>query len=318
MDQNLRLKFFPVSFFSVILGLSGLTIITQKLESIYSFENITSAIFLILTTAIFTVLSITYAIKLIKFPNEVKMEFHHPIKISFFPAFSISFILLSIATLSVNKDLSSVLWHIGTVLHFVLTIAIISRWIHHPEFKIIHNNPAWFIPAVGNILVPVAGTTHAPEEISWFFFSIGLFFWIILLVIFFNRIIFHSPLPDKLLPTMFILIAPPAVGLISYVKLTGEIDAFGKILYFFAMFLVILLLSQFRMFKRIKFFLSWWAYSFPIAAFSLASVLMYHETGTDAYKYIATAMAVMLISLIAYLIFSTFRLMLKKEICIEE
>ena len=140
-------------------------------------------------------------------------------------------------------------------------------------------NPSWLIPAVGNILVPVAGVSHVSPEISWFFYSIGLILWIVLLAIFFNRIIFHKPLPERLLPTLFILIAPPSVAFLSYVKLTGFINEFTRILYYFALFLVALLCSQLKMFWKIKFYLSWWAYSFPISAVTIASIVMFHETG---------------------------------------
>ena len=37
------------------------------------------------------------------------------------------------------------------------------------------------------------------------------------------------PLPERLLPTVFILIAPPAVGFIAYVRLTGGVDVFAQI-----------------------------------------------------------------------------------------
>ena len=103
------------------------------------------------------------------------------------------------------------------------------------KFQITHMSPAWFIPPVGSMVVPVAGVEHYAHEPLWFFFSLGLMFWVILLVIFFNRIIFHNPLPNKLLPTLFILIAPPAIGFISYVKLTGGLNEFGRILYYFAL-----------------------------------------------------------------------------------
>jgi len=52
-------------------------------------------------------------------------------------------------------------------------------------------------------------------ELSWFFFSVGLIMWAVMFTIIMNRIIFHNPLPQKLMPTLFILIAPPAVALIS-------------------------------------------------------------------------------------------------------
>lgn len=48
--------------------------------------------------------------------------------------------------------------------------------------------PAWFIPVVGNIIVPLAGVRFAPAEVSWFFFSIGLVFWIVLLAIVMYRL----------------------------------------------------------------------------------------------------------------------------------
>ena len=146
----------------------------------------------------------------------------------------------------------------------------------------------------------------------------GLIFWIILLIIFFNRIIFHSPLPEKLLPTLFILIAPPAVGFISFVKLTGGISAFSKILYYFGLFLVFLLFAQIKIFKKIKFYLSWWAYSFPIAAITIASILMFHETDISSFKYISLAFFGILNLIIILLIIKTSIAILKKEICIEE
>ncbi|MCK5080734.1 MAG: SLAC1 anion channel family protein, partial [Candidatus Moranbacteria bacterium] len=259
-----------------------------------------------------------YLTKIIKFRNEVKKEFDHPIKLNFFPTFSISLLLLSIAFLSINQPLSERLWIGGTIVHFILTIKIISIWIQHTKFEIKHMNPSWFIPAVGNILIPVAGASHFSPEISWFFFSIGFMFWIILLIIFFNRIIFHNPLPNKLLPTFFILIAPPAVGFISLIKLTGEINEFTKILYYLALFLTILLFAQIKMFCHIKYYLSWWAYSFPISAVTIATVLMFYETNQPFFKYLAIAFFALLCVMIIVLLTKTLTAVLKKKICIEE
>ncbi|MEX1386733.1 hypothetical protein AB1399_11655, partial [Hydrogenibacillus schlegelii] len=56
---------------------------------------------------------------------------------------------------------------------------------------------------------------------------------------------------------------PPAVGLVSYVKLTGQFDGFARVLYGFAFFIGLLLVVLFPMFCRVPFFLSWWAYTFP-------------------------------------------------------
>ena len=313
-----RIKYFPISFFSVILGLAGFTIAFQKTERILDFPLRLSPYILGLSLVTFGIISAIYLVKIIAFGEEVAREFNSPIKLSFFPTFSISLLLMSIAFLPINMAVSKYLWIFGAIIHFIFTIKIISIWIQHTKFQIAHMNPAWFIPAVGNILVPVAGVNHLSSEISWFFFSIGLIFWIILLVIFFNRVIFHDPIPEKLLPTMFILIAPPAVGFISSVKLLGEVSDFGRVLYYFALFMAILLFSQVNALKRSRFYLSWWAYSFPIAALTIASMLFYQETNYPFLKILSYSFFALLSYVIFLLLAKTIGAIANKEICVEE
>src|SRR5699024_9460562 len=145
-------------------------------------------------------------------------------------------------------------------------LIILSRLIWKFSFQIEQFNPAWFIPIVGNLVVPLAGTAHVISDINWLFFSIGVFFSIIYMTIFFIKVFFHSLIPDKLLSTYFILMAPPAVGFISYMRLTGSGDAFALILFGIAFFIGLLLLFQIKRFISIPFFISWWAFLFPSAA----------------------------------------------------
>lgn len=276
------------------------------------------AALLTVSVVVFLLVSFVYIGKVLWHREAVRREFSHPIRINFFPTISINLLLFSIASLPLSATASFYLWIAGAVLHLLFTITIVTAWIQSTHFEITHMNPSWFIPAVGNIIVPLAGVVHAPEDISWFFYSIGLLFWLVLLVIFFNRIIFHSPLPEKLLPTLFILIAPPAVGFIATVELLGEMTPLAKVLYFFACFLILLLLFQLSMFHSIQYYLSWWAYTFPLAAFTIASLLMFSETGGSVYLLISTATFVALSALIVLLALKTIVAITRKEICIEE
>jgi len=318
MGKGLRLKYFPISSFSIILGLTGITIMFQKAESYLDIPGETSSGLLMASCIVFVLISVIYLVKIIRYPAEVRAEFAHPIKLSFFPAFSISLLLFSIAFLDIATSISYFLWVTGSAIHLIFTIGILSIWMQHTKFELHHINPSWFIPVVGNLLVPVAGVIHCSKEISWFFFSIGLIFWIMLFMIFFYRIIFHHPLPEKLVPTFFILIAPPAVGFISYVKLTGEVDAFARILYYTAIFMVVLLFSQAKMFYRVRFSLSWWAYSFPISAVTIASILMFHKTGDPLFETLAYSLFSLLCLIIGILIVKTLAATFRREICIEE
>ena len=313
-----RLENFPISFFSVIMGLSGLTIAWGKAQEVFKFDYHINTILVAITSLVFVFLLTLYVIKIIKYTPSVTKELGHPVKLSFFPSISISFLLLSIAYLGVNVDISKPLWMIGAALHLVFTLYIVNSWMHHEHFKVNHINPAWFIPAVGNMLVPIAGVVHGYMDVSWFFFSIGFMFWIILMTIFFNRVLFHNPLDGHLLPTLFILIAPPAVGFIAYTRLNGGIDNVSHFLYYAALFLTLLLFSQASRFIRLPFFLSWWAYTFPLAAIAIASFAFYEKEGGSFYLWIASALLALVTLIVLMTIFKTFMAVAKHGICIPE
>jgi len=302
----------------MIMGLGGLTIAWLRAEEILSLPFSISPWLLALSTGLFALLAALYTIKMVKYRAETAAEWAHPVKMNFVPTVSIALILLSIAWLPLSAPYSKLLWLAGTALHLVLTLHVITQWMHHSKFEISHLNPAWFIPVVGNILVPIAGVEHAPVEISWFFFSIGLTFWPLLLTIIFNRVIFHGSLPERLMPTLFILIAPPAVGFLSYVKLTGEVDAFARILYYAALFFTILLIAQLRWFTRLKFFLSWWAYSFPLAAITIATLAMFKHTGDPMFLRLSGILLAIATVVITALLVRTGIAVARREICLAE
>lgn len=318
MKSENRLQHMPVSFFAMVMGMAGLSIAWEKACEIFQYSDVIYNMLLLVTLSIFTVLSLMYLYKAVYFNQSLLKEWSNPVKINFIPAISISLLLFAIAFLPISQQVSLGFWVIGCSLHLIITLHIVNSWIHHERYEIHHMNPAWFIPAVGNVVVPLAGAPLGFSELSWFFFSVGLFFWIILLVIVFNRIIFHQPLPQKLIPTLFILIAPPAVGFLSYIKLTGTLDTFALVLYNFALFLTVLLFSQLPRFFGLPFFMSWWAYSFPLAAISIASMVMSHLTGQLFYAYLGLGLLVMLSVLVCVLLVKTIKAAKLGNICKQE
>jgi tellurite resistance protein len=318
MNQTPRLAYFPISFFAVVMGLSGLAIAWENAQLTFSLPFRLEYPLIIFTAVVFCTLLILYLSKLIRHPQEVIKELNHPVKLNFFPAISISLILLSIAILKILPGLSNALWTIGTALHLSFTLYVMNIWIYHDKFEIHHINPAWFIPVVGNVLVPIAGTAHGYTEISWFFFSIGILFWLVLFTIIFYRVLFHHPLPEKLMPTFFILIAPPSVGFISYVKLAGGLDNFAHVLYYSGLFLTLLLIIQVPRFSRLQFFLSWWAYSFPLAAITIATLLMYRIQKQAGFAVIGWLLLSILTMVVVFLLYRTLKAVGANKICVPE
>ncbi len=312
-----RLQFFPVMMFAVIMGLAGLSIVYQRAHELLGFPSFLASAFSYFTIGLFFIILFTYIIKFFKYKEEVRAEFAHPIRINFFASISISFVLISILFKSINTDISYILFLIGAILHLFLTFYTLSFWISK-SLEMQHSNPAWFIPIVGNLIVPVGGVSYFPSSILMFYFSIGIFFWIIMLSIILNRIIFHKAFAAKFIPTLFIFIAPPSVGFLAYFKLTNDIDFFALVLFNIALFFTFLLFFMYKNFLNIKFFISWWAFTFPLATITLATLLILEQTKESFYIYLAYIFIFILSVVVSIVLYNTILHMFKKEICIME
>ena len=312
-----RLQFFPITSYSVIMGLSGLTVVFNKFYHMQWMPKVIYDVLLFFTMGLFLLITFIYGRKAIHYIEEVAADFKHRIRINFFSAVSISFLLLSIAFIGFWPFMSMLLWWVGLLLHTALMFYTISFWIQH-NFEIKFMNPAWFIPVVGNMLIPVMGVEFMPRGLSYFYFAVGFFFWIVLFTIFLNRAIFHHQLPQKFIPTLFILIAPPAVGFIAYMRIAQSWDGFSALLLFLAYFFVVLLLFLYKSFSKIKFYISWWAFTFPLDAITIASVVAYQVTDQVIYKYLAFIMFAIALVTIGYVTWMTIRKIRQGEICVNE
>lgn len=313
-----RLAHFPVALFSTVMGLAGLTIAWLKAHHVAGAPVEIGTGLRWLATLLYPFLLALYGTKLLRYPESVKADRTHPVRLNFFPAISVGLLLLSVSWAQDAPAIAQWMWGIGATVHLMFTLFAMSSWIHHTHYDIKHANPAWFIPVVGNIIVPIAGVRFAPPDISWFFFSIGLVFWLVLMTIVLYRLFFHEPLPARLTPTLFILIAPPSVGFLAYVALTGQVDAFARVLYFTALFLTLLLTSNAVRFFRLPFFISAWAYSFPLAAMTIATFEMSARTGLVFYTGLSWTMLSVLSAVVALLSLKTLMAAWNGQICVPE
>ncbi len=313
-----RLAHLPVSFFSTVMGMTGLAIAWQKANLALGASPIVWQSLAALSSALFVVLLIVYGVKLVRHPNEVIAEWKHPVRVNFFPTISISLLLLGIVWLGTAPSVALWLWSAGTVIHLLFTFAILSSWMYHTHYDIKHANPGWFIPVVGNLFVPICGVNFVSPEIGWFFFSIGMIFWVVLMTIIFYRVIFHDPIPPRLLATLFILIAPPSVGFIAYANLVSELDGFARILYYSAAFLTLLLGGNVMRFIRGGFFISSWAYSFPLAAMTIATFVMAKRSGLEFFVWLGGLLLAIVTLVVIVLIRKTLSAVGRKAICTPE
>ncbi|RLK50241.1 tellurite resistance protein [Alkalispirillum mobile] len=313
------LEHMPIPLFATVMGTAGLALAWRAAEGAWGWSAGISVGLTVLVVALFAFLSVAYVMKFVRYRDAVKAEFHHPVKMNFFPAISISLVLVAMLLQPHVTWLAGAFWLLGAALHITFTLVVMSIWIGQRQFEIAHINPAWFIPVVGNVLMPLAGVPLGFVELSWFFFSVGVVFWLVLMTLMFYRFIFHDPLPERLLPTLAILLAPPAVGFLAWTDLNGgDINAFGRVLYYTGLFTFLLLVIRARGFGRLPFFLSWWAYSFPVAAFSIATLTMASMVPSTFLAVVGALLVLLTTALVIALVVMTLKAARAGKICVPE
>ncbi len=167
------------------------------------------------------------------------------------------------------------MWGVGAVAMLGFAWLIVDRWMGNRQ-QIAHATPAWIVPVVGLLDVPLAlpGLGLPPlHGLMVACVAIGLFFAVPLFTMVFARLLFETPLPDALTPSLLILVAPFAVGFSTYVATTGTVDLFAEALYALNLFILAVLLGRLRRLGSCcPFRVSWWAVSFPLAASAAAAV----------------------------------------------
>ncbi|NBC32418.1 MAG: C4-dicarboxylate ABC transporter [Alphaproteobacteria bacterium] len=298
----------PVPLFAVGMGLTGLGLAWRQAQAVLGWPGWIGEGVLLLAVLAFAAVSALYAGKAVRHPGAAVADFRHPVLINFFPAFSMSLLLIAAAALPYGRLAAEALWIAGTLLQLGLALTIFRRWIVE-NVTITHASPAWFIPVVGNIVVPIAGAPLGYMEVSWFFFAVGLVFWLVLFPVVLNRIIFHDQLPGKFLPTLFILMAPPAIGLVAYAPLLdgAPLDVLGRVLFFAALFIALLLATMARLFLAVPYAVGWWAYTFPSAALAGAGLIWHADSGGTASAALASVLLLAATAIIAMVVARTVR-----------
>lgn len=315
-----RLSHFPVTFFATVMGFAGLSLAWLRASTVLGAPQVVGEVLFWVAIATYGVVLAAYLAKAVLHPAAVRHELHHPVRLAFVPTSTIALLLLATAGQDVAPGLAAVLWWVGMIGQLLLALYVLSAWISRPTFGMQHVTPAWFIPVVGMVAVPLAGVAFGPIEVSWFFFSVGLVLWGALLPMVLTRLFIHGqPVPAQLLPTVAVLIAPPAVTFLAYLRLgTGGLDTASRVLYYAAAFFALLFVAQLGRLRRLPFFLSWWAYAFPLAGLSVATTVMGREIGGGFLTAAAWFLLIVVTGLVALLTARTVSAISRGRICIPE
>lgn len=338
-NEQSKLANFPIMLFASVMGVGGLALAFKKASTAFvanastidsnNFLSLSkifecaSFIFGFLSMGIFMLLLAFYVAKIFIYFDKFKIEITHQVKINFLSALPIGALIIITFLGAFNNDESlrlalKIAFYVSAFLQLILSIYVINFWFLNAMKKHLLS-PAWFIPIVGNLIVPLAGhSAKINPEFSLFFFAIGCFFWLILTALITSRLIFEESLDSKFLPTLFIFIAPPSIFVVDFVALFGTHSELSLVMYFIALFFMLLMLSLSKVFTRLNFALSWWAFTFPLCAFGIASFEIFIAFKSVFYMFFGFFGLILAFLAVFFVAFKTLVAMSKGKICIAE
>ncbi|MDD3506034.1 MAG: C4-dicarboxylate ABC transporter, partial [Sulfurimonas sp.] len=83
-------------------------------------------------------------------------------------------------------------------------------------------------------------------------------------------------------------------------------------------FFTLLVAFMYKNFIKIKFFISWWAFVFPLAAMAISAMLMYSQNNSIFSLLLSYVMIAVVTLIVSIVIYQTVLHIKKEEICIKE
>jgi tellurite resistance protein len=238
-----------------------------------------------------------------RYPAALDEDLRHPVRHGFVGALPVAVLLLS--TQAVVLGLRGVwldgLWWLGALGQLWATVWVLKRWLvasptPAPFWPLV--TPVLLISVVGNVVVPLAGLSLGHTVWSMAQFGVGLLLWPVVLTLLLVRRATQGPLPERLMPTWFITIAPPSV--IGLVLLQAQAPvAVVAACWGMAVFFVLWTGSVAQHAVTQPFSVTFWSASFPLAAFTALTLKLAVAVGSTGLQ-LAGTLLLALTSLVVF------------------
>ena len=349
------IKNFGAQWFSAVMGTDALAISMFLASSSFTILLTFAQIFLILSIGMFLLFLTLWAIRIIYHFKKVKKELRHPIIGNFFPTIPISLIIIGIALNSIGPTLfnsslilvNTLIFVIGSLGVFIFGWLVLSIFFVHKKIDLEHANYGWFIPPVSHLIIPVLGFSLISQYassvladivfiVSIAAFGVGSLLFLFVGSIIYHRYIYHELPISRMAPTFMIGLAPTSIIVILLVKLAGAVNnvSFGiqasfilpmikiisVMMWGFSAWwfiLAVILLLHYLKNHNHPFVFGWWAYTFPLAAFTISTGAINHLLDYPLFGNILQIFNILLLAVWIIVFFKTLKAV-KKGKCFEE
>jgi C4-dicarboxylate transporter/malic acid transport protein len=304
-------------------GISGLKSVTEVI----------SVGILLLAYALALVLAVPYLWRWVRHPDIASKDLRHPVLGAMFSTFPAGLLVLAVATanagtLIFSKDIVTlvvaVLAATGGILAFIMSLVFSYILFVMPNINPEQVGGGWFIPPVVNILLPLALVPllePAGKEgarvllmIGYAAWGIGFFLFILVTALLYSRMIYHALPAAHFAPSLWIGLAPIGIGSLDLLRMAQKgTEVWGEqaqvvlslssivatMLWGFGLWwlpMAALLLVRYLRNGGLHFTLGWWAFTFPVGAYTISTMLLGRHWKVDFVEWLGVLFYLLLLA----------------------
>lgn len=267
----------PTGYFGIPLGLAALSLAWFHLENLFPAARMVSDVLGIVASAVWILFILMYAYKLRYYFEEVRAEYHSPVRFSFIALIPITTMLVGDILYRWNPLIAEVLIWIGTIGQLLFSTLRVSELWQGGVFEQKSTHPSFYLPAVAaNFTSASSLALLGYHDLGYLFFGAGMITWI-----FFEPVLLQhlriSSLEPQFRATIGIVLAPAFVCVSAYLSINhGEVDTLAKILWGYGFLQLFFLLRLFPWIVEKGLNIGLWAFSFGLASMANSATAFYH------------------------------------------
>lgn len=290
--------------------------------------------FVLLAWALAAVILVPYLLRVVRHPGAALADARHPVIGPLFATFPAAILVLAVATATVGGSVLpadavtavvAVLAAVGSLLALSTAVAFAYVLFTGEAVGSEMANGGWFIPPVMTIIIPLTLVPLIPDAtastgrllllLGYAALGIGFLLFVFIAAVLFSRLIFHPLPPAALAPSLWIMLGPIGVGSLAVLRLAdagapfwaGDAGAvvvvsqltagvlWGLGLWWLAVATV--LLGRYLRQGPLPYGVGWWAFTFPLGAFTVATLQLARHWDTPAVEWFG---AVLFLALLAF------------------
>lgn len=322
---------FSPGWFAVVMGTGVLSISTLTLSARWPILEAFAWGLHGVNVLFFGILAVPWLARWVRHRDLALATLKHPVQASFYPTVAIAMLVIAAQFLVFggHGELALLFWWPGTALTFVFSFAVLYTMFSGEHVGLEHVTPANFIPAVGLVVIPIAGgpllgqLQGSARDLALLANVVGLgagsLMYLGLLALTLQRKYLAKPAFGVMAPTVWIHLGPIGVIPVSLLNLaehlpfsapSGTLLFAGLLLWGFGVWWVVmaaLLTVAARRRGMLPFALSWWGFTFPLGSFVSASFRLGRAAGLPGVELVGIGCWALLLALWLLTVWHTLR-----------